>query len=209
MRAHNFQDLSGKKYGRLIVLKLSHVKSKKTFFVCRCACGKQAIVYSQKLKSGHTQSCGCLFMETVTKHGGWGSRLYRIYKSIQGRCGKQEHYYHVVLDKQWDTFAKFKKDMEPSYQKHIKKHGEKNTTINRIDIKKGYSKDNCEWATYKKQNNNLSNNIMLTHNGVTKTVSYWYEKFKPKLSRSQFVTRVKRGCSLEDALIKSNRYKND
>ena len=207
MRAHNFQDLSGKKYGRLIVIRLSHVKSKKTFFVCRCDCGKEAVIYSQKLKSGHTQSCGCLFMETVTKHGGWGSRLYRIYKSIQSRCGKQEHYYHVVLDKRWDTFAKFRKDMGASYKKHVDKFGEKNTTINRIDSKKGYSVNNCEWATYKKQNNNLSSNVLVTYRGDTRTISYWYQLFKPEVSHSQFSIRIKRGFSMEKALLPSKKYK--
>ena len=31
-----------------------------TFWVCKCDCGNETIVQSNHLRSGHTQSCGCL-----------------------------------------------------------------------------------------------------------------------------------------------------
>ena len=65
----NFKDLSGMRFSRLQVM--SHVKksdvaglrvSKKSgaVFDCLCDCGKTLLVRADKLKSGHTQSCGCL-----------------------------------------------------------------------------------------------------------------------------------------------------
>jgi hypothetical protein len=41
--------------------------------------------------------------------------------------------------------------MYKSYQDHVCKYGEVNTTIDRIDGKKGYSKGNCRWATCQQQ----------------------------------------------------------
>lgn len=59
-------DETGKRYGRLIVLhKASDNGRKKTRWVCRCDCGKQTVVNTGTLRSGHTRSCGCLQNEVV------------------------------------------------------------------------------------------------------------------------------------------------
>jgi len=46
-------------------------------------------------------------------------------------------------------------------------------TLDRIDVDKGYSPDNCRWVDETTQANNTRTNRMLTHNGETKTVSEW------------------------------------
>lgn len=56
------EDLSGKKFGKLTVLYVSNekIESRKLHWYCRCECGNITIVSSTHLRSGHTQSCGCL-----------------------------------------------------------------------------------------------------------------------------------------------------
>ena len=56
-----FEDLSGKRYGKLVVLNLdeNQEKGKDKGWICRCDCGKIKTVTSYHLKSGHTTSCGC------------------------------------------------------------------------------------------------------------------------------------------------------
>ena len=51
-----------------------------------------------------------------------------------------------------------------------------NLTIDRIDFNKGYSPQNCRWATKKEQNNNTRHNTMITAFGETNTLSQWSEK---------------------------------
>lgn len=54
-------------FGKLLVSELSHIKNKKTFWKCVCECGNITIVSADKLKNGHTKSCGCLRKELLRK----------------------------------------------------------------------------------------------------------------------------------------------
>lgn len=52
-------DLTGKKFGKLTVLKRSHNKNNQVHWLCQCECGTIKEVSSQNLRTGHTTSCGC------------------------------------------------------------------------------------------------------------------------------------------------------
>ena len=57
-KAHN---LKGMRFGMLTVMKRVGTNSdRKAIWRCRCDCGKKTEVRSSDLKSGNTQSCGCL-----------------------------------------------------------------------------------------------------------------------------------------------------
>jgi hypothetical protein len=64
-----FIDLTGKKFGRLTVIKRdTSVDSKKgAFWLCRCDCGNEKSISSNALRNGATQSCGCLNKEIISK----------------------------------------------------------------------------------------------------------------------------------------------
>jgi hypothetical protein len=74
---------------------------------------------------------------------------------------------------EWYDYDNFHSDMYVLYKEHCSKFGEHNTTLDRIDTTKDYSKDNCRWATYEVQGNNKSNNILLSYNGKTLTIAQW------------------------------------
>ena len=65
----NFIDLTGMVYGRLTVIHRVPNKGKATAYLCRCICGKETIVKAGNLKSGTTQSCGCLAQEVRSRNG--------------------------------------------------------------------------------------------------------------------------------------------
>lgn len=60
-----FKDLSGKTFGRLKVLALSHM-DKTAYWHCLCECGSSKVVAGVKLSSGETRSCGCLQKELTS-----------------------------------------------------------------------------------------------------------------------------------------------
>lgn len=62
---HNFNDLTGLKFGKLTVIKRAESKqkpsgNKETRWLCKCECGSTKIVNAYNLASGKTKSCGCV-----------------------------------------------------------------------------------------------------------------------------------------------------
>lgn len=109
-------------------------------------------------------------------------RLYKIWIEMRSRCmnPKKINYKHYggkgvqVCDK-WYEYINFHTDMHDSYVEHVKEYGEKFTTIDRIDSNGNYCKENCRWATPKKQCNNTCKNVFVTYQGQTKTIKEWSE----------------------------------
>lgn len=87
-----FQDLTGKKFGKLTVISRAtdYIKPNGHKIIqwdCLCECGNKTIVRGEYLKSGHTKSCGCdkSISHSIT-HGQTNTRLYKIWISIKERC---------------------------------------------------------------------------------------------------------------------------
>lgn len=65
------EDLTGKMFGRLKVIKEDPNRGKRTRWLCQCSCGNPELVsvLSYNLKSGAVKSCGCLVVENNKKRG--------------------------------------------------------------------------------------------------------------------------------------------
>ena len=60
----NFIDLTGKRFGRLIVIRdTGEKRGNEHLWLCKCDCGNEKIVRGVSLRSGGTSSCGCLKKE--------------------------------------------------------------------------------------------------------------------------------------------------
>lgn len=82
------QDITGKRFGRLIAIEPDLSTKPKTKWRCKCDCGNEKFIQVSKLINGHTKSCGCLVKELAQnrageKHYSWkGGRLKTNYGYI-------------------------------------------------------------------------------------------------------------------------------
>lgn len=110
------ENLIGEKFGRLTVIEEadSNIKYRRAWR-CKCECGntKYVIVSTGELKSGHTQSCGCLQKERASK----SNKRYNRYEFkddyVIGYTNKDEQF---IFDK--DDYDKIK-----NYCWHISENG--------------------------------------------------------------------------------------
>lgn len=165
-------------------------------YLCKCDCGKEIIRLSQNLDTKCFHHCGCYNSELAKKyavkgkkrywnykHGMFGTKFYGIYFNIVARCNDPKNisyrfYGKLGIKNDFKSFEEFKEHLYKPYLRHKKYHGERNTTIERLDSSKNYSPTNCRWATYKEQENNRKDNVHLTYKGKTKTLAQWAEYFK-------------------------------
>lgn len=171
------QDLTGKKFNRLTVLKFSHTKGYVKYWLCRCDCGNEKVISGTHLKSGKIKSCGCFLKEKLIernfKHGKTNTRLFRIWQHIKNRCKDKNNKYYkgrgIKICQQWlDDFKCF-------YDWAITNGYQDNLTIDRIDVNGNYEPSNCRWITLKEQARNKRNNVYVTYNNETHTLSEWSE----------------------------------
>nr|DAQ82767.1 MAG TPA: hypothetical protein [Caudoviricetes sp.] len=68
-------DLTGQRFGRLLVCRKSDKENHQhcAFWICKCDCGRGCTVLGSALRDGRTKSCGCYRSERasaiITKYG--------------------------------------------------------------------------------------------------------------------------------------------
>lgn len=73
--AHPLIDLTGRRFGRLTVVRRAGtyyppaIEGQQPTWECLCDCGNTKIVRRSGLTSGQTRSCGCLRSEIATSNG--------------------------------------------------------------------------------------------------------------------------------------------
>lgn len=206
-----FRDLTGQRFGRLIVISRAENRNGDVCWNCVCDCGNKRVVRRTHLVSGDTLSCGCLIREKFNNYihrfsdeegeRRNQSRLYGIWQSMRNRCyNKNSELYRLwggrgikICDEWKDDYKAFKAwSLGNGYRDDL--------SIDRINNDGDYSPDNCRWATNTEQMNNTRANVRITVGDETHTIAEW--SYITGIPRCRLYKRVKYGITDERFLAK-------
>lgn len=175
-------NLTGNRYGILVVLSRGENIGKRPTWLCRCDCGNTKEIMGGHLKSGDVRSCGCasgrLKSESKTKYGINSKKIseYAIWISMKDRCRNPKHHAYknyggrgIKVCERWATsFEDFLTDIgaRPSPKHSLDRHPDPNGD---------YEPGNVRWATRKEQARNMRSNRPLTFRGETRLMIEWAE----------------------------------
>lgn len=153
----------GEVYGRLTIREIYKKKAGNKgllyrFVKCDCECGNKTETKLDYLLVGDTLSCGCLYRERSVRRE--EQKLTRkSWEAMKSRCdnkNKPEYKYYgargISYESRWSEFSNFLDDMG------FRPPG---TSIDRVDVRGDYTKDNCRWATPEQQSFNRRDTLKI------------------------------------------------
>ena len=85
-------DLIGKQFGKLTVIKKTYNKNQHLMWQCKCQCGNIINVYGKDLTSNNVQSCGCI-------QSSYEMKIYDILKKLKINFKKEQSFPDLISQK--------------------------------------------------------------------------------------------------------------
>lgn len=169
----------------------------------RCDCGKTKEIFVRSVATGRTRSCGCLQLAYARKrsykHGMTYTRLYGIWCNMKDRCSNPNNIgFNLYGGRGITVCDEWCIDFRCFEQWAVTNGYNDDLTIDRVNVNKGYSPNNCRWVTPKEQSRNRRSNIMITLNGETHCLIEWCEILN--LPYQTIEMRIHRGWDKEKAI---------
>ncbi len=195
----------GKRFGVVLVAERYGSDKSGALWKCLCDCGVVFISHGHTLVSGRRKSCGCESKKRTTqmgqankRHGMSGTTEYNIWLSMRARCSNPKSISYpaygakgISVCERWEnSFDAFYEDMgaRPS-----KRH-----SIDRIDGAKGYTPENCRWASLEEQARNKRTTHKIEWDGEQHTLTELIQKVG--IPEQTVYGRIRAGASIMQAL---------
>lgn len=150
---------AGERFGKLVVIEKdsSYKSDKNVKWIVKCDCGCIKSLQGSQLRSGSTQSCGCLLEEKRGKkretHGMSNTKEYSTWAGVVNRTSNatestRKWYFDkgIGMSEEWRcSFEQFYADLGPCPDGY---------SLDRIDPLGDYCKENCRWASLQLQSIN-------------------------------------------------------
>ena len=172
-----FVNWIGKRIGKLTVVdRGENTPHGETTWICKCDCGNLITLRNYYIRHEKKFDCGCVKRpHHNATHGGSNTKLYSTWRNMLYRCENPKNraykYYGqrgITVCDEWHDFLTFKKWVDENNL------GD-GFSIDRIDNNKGYSPENCRFASDKEQSNNRRSNIEIEYQGELHNLTEWSE----------------------------------
>lgn len=158
-------DLTGKRFWKLTVIKPLFKRHRAWIWLCKCDCGNETTGIGAKIKNGLKKSCGCyktdVFVRNNLSRGygkehpywkGHGEISGSLWSVIKASAIRRKLPFEITIEYAWDMFLKqdrkcalsgvpifFCLDKQNISRKHT-------ASLDRIDSAKGYVEGNVQWV---------------------------------------------------------------
>lgn len=144
-------NLVKQKFGKLLVLKQMPSKKQEKRWKCKCDCGNYSECSTHTLLKGHSKSCGCERLKSISHgydniSGTWFGNLARGAKKRKIEFSLTKEYLNQLLINQNFKCALSGLDIYISQVRSGQKYFEENTaSLDRINNDKGYVEGNVQF----------------------------------------------------------------
>lgn len=193
-------ELEGKRIGKITILKrIENNKYGQSRWLCRCDCGNEWIIQSSNL--WRIKQCkSCSNKNRPIKHGDSRKRLNNIYLGMRNRCENPGNSSYEHYGKRGIRVAEEWKDYETFKTWALNNGYDDSKSIERIDVNKDYTPDNCAWIDLKNQCFNKRNSLRFEMNGVIKDLAQIAKE--KNINYYTLYSRIKTGMDIETAVKK-------
>lgn len=209
------RDLTGQRFNMLTALSATRAsKSGHMHWLFRCDCGVVKELPASRVTRGSSKSCGCsritLIAKAKTTHGYWKNGVsapeYSAWCLARNRCHNEgSHAFKdygargITMCDRW----RFGEKDQTGFECFISDMGDKPSahySLDRIDNSKGYSPDNCRWATRSQQQRNTRRTRIVAYRGEQISVAEAVQRAGSVIPYDAVLERLNRGWSVEDAV---------
>lgn len=170
-----FQDLTGRKFGRLSVTAYAGKRGHNHAWLCTCDCGASITALGSNLTRANTSSCGCLHREVTGNahrtHGRTRTTEYNIHQSMLARCydtGAISYPNYggrgITVCERWRRGD----DVRSGFECFLADMGDRPSRRHSVERSRNdgsYEPENCYWATKKEQSRNTRRNRRVVFRG--------------------------------------------